>query len=128
MKQALLELALRRPRLIYLFALLLTLVLGLQIPRIEVDTDPENMLPAEQADRVFHNAVKAEMALHDAIVVGLVEPDHPDGIYTPASLGPLHRATERSSSSTASWRGISWRCRSPTTSTRQDQAPCASNG
>ena len=95
MKQALLELALRRPRLIYLFALLLTLVLGLQIPRIEVDTDPENMLPVEQADRVFHNAVKAEMALHDAIVVGLVEPDHPDGIYTPASLGALHRATEK---------------------------------
>ncbi|MFU8821856.1 MAG: efflux RND transporter permease subunit [Gammaproteobacteria bacterium] len=95
MKQALLELALRRPRLVYLFALLLTLVLGLQIPRIQVDTDPENMLPVEQADRVFHNVVKAEMALHDAIVVGLVEPDHPDGIYNPASLGALHRATEK---------------------------------
>ena len=95
MKQALLELALRRPRAIYLFALLLTVVLGLQIPRIQVDTDPENMLPAEQADRVFHNDVKAEMALHDAIVVGLVEPDHPDGIYNPASLGALHRATEQ---------------------------------
>jgi predicted RND superfamily exporter protein len=95
LKQALLELALRRPRTIYLFALLLTVVLGLQIPRIQVDTDPENMLPAEQADRVFHNDVKAEMALHDAIVVGLVEPDHPDGIYNPASLGALHRATEK---------------------------------
>jgi predicted RND superfamily exporter protein len=91
----LLELALRRPRTVYLFALLLTLVLGLQIPRIQVDTDPENMLPAEQADRVFHNEVKAEMALHDAIVVGLVERDHPDGIYNPASLGALFRATER---------------------------------
>ena len=95
MKQALLDLALRRPRLIYLFALLLTLILGLQIPRIQVDTDPENMLPAEQADRVFHNEVKAEMALHDAIVVGLVEREHPDGIYNPASLGALYRATER---------------------------------
>jgi uncharacterized protein len=95
LKEALLELALRRPRLIYLFALLLTLVLGLQIPRIQVDTDPENMLPAEQADRVFHNEVKDEMALHDAIVVGLVEPEHPDGIYNPASLGALYRATER---------------------------------
>ena len=95
MKQALLDLALHRPRLIYTFALLLTLGLGLQIPRIQVDTDPENMLPPEQADRVFHNAVKDEMALYDAIVVGLVEPGHPDGIYNPASLGALHRATER---------------------------------
>ena len=95
MKQALLELALRRPRTVYLFALLLTLVLGLQIPRIQVDTDPENMLPADQVDRVFHNEVKAEMALHDAIVVGLVERDHPDGIYNTASLGALFRATER---------------------------------
>jgi uncharacterized protein len=95
LKQALLELALRRPRTVYLFALVLTLVLGLQIPRIQVDTDPENMLPANQVDRIFHNEVKAEMALHDAIVVGLVEPDHPDGIYNPASLGALFRATER---------------------------------
>jgi len=95
LKQALLELALRRPRTVYLFALLLTLVLGLQIPRIQVDTDPENMLPADQVDRIFHNEVKAEMALHDAIVVGLVERDHPDGIYNTASLGALFRATER---------------------------------
>ena len=95
MKQALLDLALGRPRLIYLFALLLTLVLGLQLPSIQIDTDPENMLPAAQSDRVFHNEVKEEMALHDAIVVGLVEREHPDGIYNPASLGALHRATER---------------------------------
>jgi predicted RND superfamily exporter protein len=92
-KQALLEFALQRPRTVYLVTLALTLVLGLQIPRIQIDTDPENMLPETQADRVFHNQVKAEMALHDAIVVGLVEDAHPDGIYNPASLGALHRAT-----------------------------------
>lgn len=95
MKQALLDFALRRPRTIYVLTLLLTLVLGLQIPRIQIDTDPENMLSADQGDRVFHNAVKDEMGLHDAIVVGLVEPDHVDGIYNPASLQALHRATER---------------------------------
>jgi predicted RND superfamily exporter protein len=95
LKQALLELALRRPRTIFVLTLLLTVALGSQLPRIKIDTDPENMLPAEQADRVFHNEVKEEMALHDAIVVGLVEPTHPDGIYNPASLGALHRATEQ---------------------------------
>ena len=95
MKEALLQFALRRPRTVYLLALLLTLALGLQIPRIQIDTDPENMLPADQADRVLHNQVKQEMALHDAIVVGLVEPEHADGIYNTASLGALYRATER---------------------------------
>jgi hypothetical protein len=94
MKQALLSLAQQRPRLVYLLVGLLTLGLGLQIARIQVDTDPENMLPAGQSDRVFHNEVKAEMGLHDAIVVGLVETGHPDGIYNPASLGALHRAVE----------------------------------
>ena len=29
-----------------------------QMLRINIDTDPENMLPAEQADRVFHNQVE----------------------------------------------------------------------
>jgi uncharacterized protein len=95
LKQALLDFALRRPRWVYLATLLLTLGLGSQLPRIQVDTDPENMLPAEQADRVFHNQVKAEMALQDAIVVGLVDREHPDGVYHPAALGALHRATGR---------------------------------
>ncbi len=94
MKQALLEFALRRPRTVYVLALLLVILLGAQIPRIAIDTDPENMLPADQPDRVFHNEVKDEMGLHDAIVVGLVEPHEADGIYTPANLGALHRATE----------------------------------
>jgi uncharacterized protein len=94
MKQALLSLAQQRPRLVFLLVGLLSLGLGLQIARIQVDTDPENMLPAGQSDRVFHNEVKAEMGLHDAIVVGLVETGHPDGIYNPASLGALHRAVE----------------------------------
>jgi len=95
LKKALLETALSRPRLIYVLALALTIVLGLQIPRIQIDTDPENMLPDDQPDRVFHNEVKEEMALHDAIFVGLVEREHPDGVYNPASLGAVHQATDR---------------------------------
>ena len=39
------NLATSRPRTIYLFVALLTLGLGLQIPSIRIDTDPENMLP-----------------------------------------------------------------------------------
>ena len=48
------------------------------------------MLPAEQADRVFHNLVEQRFTLHDAIVVGIVNDDHPDGVYNAESLSALH--------------------------------------
>lgn len=34
-----------------------TLLFALQFPRIRVDTDPENMLEADQPDRVFYKAL-----------------------------------------------------------------------
>ncbi|MCH9027969.1 MAG: MMPL family transporter [Proteobacteria bacterium] len=87
------RLATSRPRTIYLFVALLTLGLGLQIPSIEIDTDPENMLPQEQPDRVFHNQTKEEFGLSDAIVVGAVNDDDPGGIYNVRSLAAMHRVS-----------------------------------
>lgn len=86
-----LEFVTGRPRLVLWLAGLVTLLLGVQLLRIQIDTDPENMLPAEQPDRVFHNAVKERFALHDAIVVGLVNETHPDGIWNARSLTALHQ-------------------------------------
>jgi predicted RND superfamily exporter protein len=62
-----------RPRLVFWFCAVLVAMLGAQIPRIHIDTDPENMLPTDDAQRVFHNEVEERFALHDAIVVGTVE-------------------------------------------------------
>jgi predicted RND superfamily exporter protein len=50
--------------------LALTVALGFQIPNIQIDTDPENMLSEEEFVRVFHNQVKKEFTLHDMIVLG----------------------------------------------------------
>jgi predicted RND superfamily exporter protein len=83
----------RRPALVLWVAAIVTLVAGLQLLRIRIDTDPENMLPESQPDRVFHNLVEERFALHDAIVVGLVNEDHPEGIWNARSLGALHRLT-----------------------------------
>ncbi|MDQ2069083.1 efflux RND transporter permease subunit [Natronospira bacteriovora] len=69
----------------------ITLVMGLMIPRISIDTDPENMLSAEQPDRVEHNRIKDLFDLYDMIVVGIVNTDHPQGIFNPDSLTALHR-------------------------------------
>jgi len=90
MKNAVIRLATGRPRLVYAIVLILTLITGALISRIQIDTDPENMLSAEQADRVFHNAVEDRFTLHDAIVVGIVNDSHPDGIYNAQSLAALH--------------------------------------
>lgn len=82
---------LSKPKTIYFGLLLLTLLVGAQIPRIQIDTDPENMLQATHPARVFHNQVKQQFAMHDAIVVGVVNQLHAKGIYNPQSLAALHQ-------------------------------------
>ncbi len=94
MSHSLMQLATGKPRLIYVLTVLLTVLLGSQIPRIQIDTDPENMLPDDQSDRVFHNAVEERFRLHDALVVGIVAPDHPDGVYNVETMQALHRMTD----------------------------------
>ncbi len=92
------KLSLQYPRTIMLAAVVLVVGLGSQIPRIAIDTDPENMLPADQGARVFHNRVKQKFTLYDMIVVGVVNERDPDGVFNPASLrhiGELTRAIER---------------------------------
>lgn len=59
-----------------------------------VDTDPENMLPEDEDVRVFHNAMKKEMSLYDMVVVGIVNEEHPQGVFNPESLQRIHELTE----------------------------------
>jgi uncharacterized protein len=61
---------------------------------LRVDTDPENMLPADEPVRVFHNRMKKEMALYDMVVLGIVNDNHPDGVFNPASLARVHELTQ----------------------------------
>jgi predicted RND superfamily exporter protein len=95
LKKSITSLGIKRPGTVYAITLLLTLVFAALLPRIQIDTDPENMLPADQADRVFHNQVKTRFALHDAIVVGIVNDTDPDGIFNVDSLGALHALSEQ---------------------------------
>jgi len=95
LRDVLLTFSVDRPKWVFALLLLLCLAAGLQIPSIKVDTDPENMLPHDQQDRVFHDRVKERFALHDMIVVGMVNSDSEAGIYNPRSLDALHRLSER---------------------------------
>jgi len=95
LREKIIVFSIRHPRTIIAAVIVLVLGLGSQIPRIVIDTDPENMLPADQASRVFHNQVKKDFTLYDTIVVGVVNETDPDGVFNPASLRNIHRLTRR---------------------------------
>ena len=83
--------SIERPRWVFAILLLICSIATFQIPSIKVDTDPENMLPHDQADRLYHDQVKAKFSLYDMVVVGLVD-DH--SIYRPERLADLHRLSD----------------------------------
>ncbi|HIE64437.1 MAG: MMPL family transporter [Nitrospira sp.] len=61
---------------------------------LHVDTDPENMLPEDEASRVFHNQMKRTFSLNDMIVLGIVNEKHPEGVFNRESLGKIYELTE----------------------------------
>lgn len=80
------QLAIKHPKWVLWGLLVLTLIVGSQIAYIQVDTDPENMLPHDQPDRVLHDQIKTRFNLHDMVVVGIVNESSDQGIYNPQSL------------------------------------------
>jgi len=83
MARRLVRLSVDRPRLVLLLTLAVSLVFAAQLPRIRIDTDPENMLEAGQPERIFYRQVKRDFGVHDLMVVGLVDPA---GVYRPEVL------------------------------------------
>ncbi|MDJ0652490.1 MAG: MMPL family transporter [Simkaniaceae bacterium] len=94
MKNSIIRLATEKPRVVYAIVLSLVLVTAALMIRLEIDTDPENMLPPDQSDRVFHNQVEDRFVLHDAIVVGIVNRNHDEGIFNVDTLTSLHALSE----------------------------------
>jgi len=95
MKRMILDFPIQHARLVFVGLAVLTIGLGSAIPSIQVDTDPETMLSADDPARVFHNQTKEEFALHDLIVVGVVNEAEPEGVFNPESLGRIHELNER---------------------------------
>ncbi len=82
--------SLDRPKTVIALVVLLTLLFGLQFPKITIDTDPENMLEPDQSERVFYDRVKKDFGVHDLIVVGIVDEG---GVFRSESLEGVARAT-----------------------------------
>jgi len=84
------RLSLDRPRTVVSLAIIVTVVFALQLPRIHIDTDPENMLAPDQPDRLLYDRVKEDFGIHDLIVVGIVDER---GVFRAESLEAISRAT-----------------------------------
>jgi len=105
------DLGLKRPWFVIGFSSLLALLLlvlaavptlfpqlGGPLPALRVDTDPENMLAADEPARVFHREAKDRFDLHDQIVVGVLRPDTEEGVFTPEVLTHVYELVETAES------------------------------
>ncbi len=93
-KHKITDFSLRHYKLVTLLMVVFTLALGALIPRIKVDTDPENMLSADEPVRVFHDETKKDFVLYDIVVVGVVNNTDPNGVFNVDSLRRIYELTE----------------------------------
>ncbi|MEZ5347566.1 MAG: hypothetical protein R2714_00005, partial [Microthrixaceae bacterium] len=84
-RHRLVEAAIDKPRRVLWGALVLTLLFGSLIAFIEVDTDPENMLPDDHPVRERNAEIRDVFGAHDLVVVGVVT----DDVQTPEVLGAV---------------------------------------
>jgi len=93
-KQKISDYSLKHYKLVAIVMVAFVLALGALIPRIKIDTDPENMLSPDEPVRVFHDQNKEQFALHDIVVLGIVNEKNPNGVFNPASLARIFELTE----------------------------------
>ncbi|MBC2605605.1 efflux RND transporter permease subunit [Pelagicoccus albus] len=99
MKHLVLDFAIKRPKSVFavsigLAAIMLALVVwpsvyperSFGLNAVQVDTDPENMLPADEPARVTHNRLKEEFGLKDMLVVGVTADQEENGVFNPRTL------------------------------------------
>lgn len=70
------------------------IVAAAMMPRIKVDTDPENMLATDEPVRLFHDETKERFDLYDMVVVGVVNEQHEHGVFNPDSLSRIKELTD----------------------------------
>ncbi|RPJ44722.1 MAG: RND transporter, partial [Candidatus Latescibacterota bacterium] len=92
MKRTLVDFSMNHPRIAIALILAATVLFGAQLPKIHIDTDPENMLPADEEVRVFNSEVKEVFGLHDMLVVGIVREA---GVFHPETLARVARITDK---------------------------------
>jgi hypothetical protein len=94
MKRFFTEFSINHPWLVIIGVVLVTAFFAAQIPKIKIDTDPENMLEADEPARLFDHQVKEEFGISDFIAVGVV---NDNGAFNKTLLGNLYKIIEEAS-------------------------------
>ena len=90
-RHVLVNFSVSHPRLVVFFTVLLSLVALSQFPKVKIDTNPKNMLPATSDVRLWNDEVDRTFALYeDMMVVGVT---HEAGVLNQESLGKIFRIT-----------------------------------
>lgn len=84
----------KHPYIVILFSVIITLFALFQLPKIKIDTDPENMLSEHEFVREYHDQVKEEFSLFDFIILGIVNENNPNGVFNVNTLQKVFRITE----------------------------------
>ena len=71
--ETIVEFGLGRTKTVMLLAALITVILGALMVRVQVDTDPENMLSSDDPVRVLNRSLKADFGTRDMIVLGIID-------------------------------------------------------
>ena len=80
------------PWLVIAIVAVITLGFAVQFPKITIDTDPKNMLPATSDVRVYNDSVERDFSLHkDTIVLGIV---NKHGIFNQTTLEKIAKITD----------------------------------
>lgn len=87
----LVEFSVNRPMAVVLLTIIITIFFAIQLPKIKIDTDPENMLRKNEPVRIFHKNVKKDFGIEELIVLGIVRDD---GIFHKDSLERIKRITD----------------------------------
>ena len=91
-KFSLVEFSVRHPKLIVALAIIFTLALMTQFPKMKTDTNPKNMLPKTSDVRVWNDEVEKTFGLYeDMIALGIV---NDKGILNQDTLGKIQRITD----------------------------------
>src|SRR3990172_12732096 len=83
LRDGIVGLGLHRPRMVILGSVIVTLLLGALIVRIQIDTDPENMLPGDDPVRVLNESMRDDFGTRPMIALGILDED---GVLIPETM------------------------------------------
>src|SRR3989339_42694 len=91
-KFSLVEFSVDHPRWVVFLTVLVTLGFLTQFPKVQIDTNPKNMLPRTSDVRVFNDKVEKTFSIYeDTIVLGIV---HDNGVLNRETLRKIQRLTD----------------------------------